>query len=112
MILLLALLACDEAPDPCVDMCAQAAAVQCGCLDAWESDWSDLGYADQQDFYARCQTWSWEMRLLEADAVDRGELDQAGVVDETCRTRAEVLMAQELTCSEFSSLDWSVTPWH
>ena len=111
MILLLALLACEEAPDPCVDMCAEAAAVQCGCLDAWGSDWSDLGYRDQQDFYERCQTWAWEMRLLESDAVGRGALEEGGVVDEVCEERTEALEAPEMTCSEFSSMDWSVTPW-
>jgi hypothetical protein len=111
VILLLALLSCVEAPEPCVDMCAEAAAVQCGCLESWGSDWSDIGMESQQDFYARCQTWAWEMALLEKDARSRGVLEDAGVLEDVCEERTEALQDPELSCEEWSAMDWSVTPW-
>ena len=110
ILLLLSLLACDEAPDPCEDMCAQAAAVQCGCLDEWGADWSDIGYSSQEDFFGSCETWAWQMRLLEEDAVDRGLLQQPGAVDQTCEQRAAVLQ-EARGCKDWTAIDWRETPW-
>jgi len=92
-------------------MCAQAAAVQCGCLDAWGSEWSDIGYRSQQDFFEGCQTWAWEMKLLESDAVSRGELDGPGALESACQDRTAILEAPDLTCDDWSALEWSVVPW-
>jgi hypothetical protein len=113
MLVLLALLACasDPQPDPCEDMCAVAAAVQCGCIDSWGADWPDVGFEDQQDYFQACQTWAWEMRLLEDDAVDRGALDAPGAVDSLCRDRAQTLEKGDLGCAQFSALDWDEVPW-
>jgi hypothetical protein len=111
MLLLLSLLACDPPADPCAQMCAQAAAVQCGCLETWDGEWSDLGYTDQEDFYESCQTWAWEMRILERDAVQRGEIDEAGQVDAVCEERTAQLSTSGFSCKEWRGMDWSVTPW-
>ena len=108
---LLGLLSCAQDPDPCDDMCAVAASVQCSCLDEWEADWTDIGYRDQAGFFGSCQTWAWEMRLLEEDALSRGEVEALGAVDRSCESRTSVLEDAQ-GCDDWTAIDWSTTPWN
>lgn len=110
--LLLALAACgDDAPDPCDRMCAAAASLYGGCLEEWGAGWEAAGYEDDRDFLGSCETWAWELRLLEEDAVKTGEIARDGQVDAVCRERAAALSAEDAACEAFTGLDWHTPPW-
>lgn len=114
--LLLALLACADAPDPCARMCARAEALYGACLESWGLGWEAAGYADADDFLGRCETWAWEMRLLEEDAVRRGELEEAGAVDAACQERADrfeqaAADPADLDCEAYTGEAWDQVPW-
>lgn len=102
MISLLLLLACADAPDPCVEMCAEATSLYGSCLDDWGADWTAAGYADADDFTASCQTWAVEMRLLER------ELDELGWTEQTCGERAARFA--DGACVDFTETDWNQMP--
>lgn len=99
-------------PDPSCDaMCEAAASLYGACLEDWGVSWEAAGFVDEVDFVGRCETWAWEMHLLEDAAVDRGDLDKAGIVDETCATREVALSAEDATCAAYTDIDWSTVPW-
>jgi hypothetical protein len=104
---------CDIAPepDPCADMCMAAAELYGGCLTDWGAGWEAAGYTDEEDFLDACSTWAWELRILEQDAVDQGLIDQTGQVDATCAERQAAFVADEATCSTYTSIDWNDAPW-
>jgi len=104
MVLLLTLLACDTGPDPCEQLCERAAAQECGCLEQWGADWSDVGYASQEDYFQSCRIWAWELRLLEEDAQQQG-------LDAHCREWSRALRASPMRCDDWSAADWSEAPW-
>ena len=111
-LLLLALAGCaDDAPDPCARMCDAAAALYGGCLEEWGAGWEAAGYEDDRDFLGSCETWAWQLRVLEEDAVETGEIAEGGQVDAVCRERAADLSAEDAACEAFTSLDWHTPPW-
>ena len=112
-LLLTALAACapDGAPPACVRMCVKAAALYGGCLDDWGADWPAAGYADEADFIGACETWAWEMSLLEADAVERGDTGAAGSLVGTCDDRGAAFSAPDATCDAYTGTDWNARPW-
>ena len=112
-LLLTALAACasDEAPPACVSMCGAAAALYGGCLSDWGADWEAAGYVDEDDFLVACETWAWEMSLLETDASQRGAAGAAGALVRTCRARREAFAAPDATCDAYTGVDWNARPW-
>jgi len=96
----IAALSCASADDPCDDMCAAAATTYGTCLEDWGLDWSAAGYEDDADFREVCETWAWEMRILEK------ETDADGWTDATCAARAELLG----TCEDYIGIDWNAGP--
>ena len=108
-----AITACDRSPDPdpCAEMCGVAADLYGGCLADWGADWTAAGYTDEADFLNACETWAWELRLLEADAVDQGVIDQPGQVDATCEERRDAFAADDATCATYTGTDWNHAPW-
>lgn len=115
-LLLLQLLGCAAEPDPCLAMCDAAAGLYGSCLADWGVGWEAAGYVDEDDFLDGCETWAWELRILEAEAVRRDELDQAGAVDGLCEQR-EVALTEaaadpdDLECSAYTEIDWNEPPW-
>lgn len=104
MLLALLLAGCAPQPDdPCAPMCQAATDLYGGCLEGWGSDWAAAGYRDGADFRDACETWAWEMRLLEAEA------GQQGAVDAACAEREALFL--EGTCEDFTAVDWSARPW-
>lgn len=100
------LLACaPEAPDVCTTMCEAAESLYGDCLASWGAGWEAAAYEDGEAFLASCETWSLEMRQLEADA------GKDGVVDETCATRGAAMMAEDAECTAFTEVEWSKVPW-
>ena len=103
--MILFLVGCSTAPDPCTTMCENAATLYGGCLSTWGADWEAAGYADEDEFLDACATWAFEMRQLEDDAGKTGETDQ------TCEDRAATFAAEDATCDAYTGIDWSVHPW-
>ncbi|MEC7947359.1 MAG: hypothetical protein VX265_07295 [Myxococcota bacterium] len=101
----------DAAPPACVAMCEAAAALYGDCLTDWGADWSAAGYADEEDFLGACETWGWEMSLLEADAVDRGTEAARGSVARTCRSRRAAFADPDASCDAYTGTDWNARPW-
>ena len=66
---------------------------------------------DEEDFLDSCETWAWELRLLEEDALDQGVIDEIGQVDATCRQRQAAFMADDATCDTYTGIDWNDAPW-
>jgi len=112
------LLGCaSDVPAACDRMCVAAAAVYGSCLEA-AGGWSAGGYDDADDFAGSCDTWAWEMRRLEDDAVQRGALDGPGAVSTACRARADALSDAAASrdtasdsCETFAAFDWHTPPW-
>jgi hypothetical protein len=115
------LLGCaSDVPPACDRMCVAATAVYGSCLGA-AGGWSAGGYDDADDFAGSCDTWAWEMRRLEDDAVQRGALDAPGAVAATCRARADALSDAAAagdtasdaadSCAAFAAFDWHTPPW-
>lgn len=117
--MLLLLLACATRPDPCAAMCARAEELYGACLADWGLGWEAAGYEDGADFVDRCETWAWEMRILERAAVRRGELDGTGAVDATCTQREAALSAAidaadtgaPRDCAAYTDIAWDEVPW-
>ena len=107
------LLGCVTATTPpaCDDLCALAAARQETCLEDGGLDWSAMGYTDASDFDASCQTWLWELSLLEADATKQGDASAAGALRGTCIDWMAMLQDDRSTCAEVMELDWNTLPW-
>lgn len=111
LLTVLAACASDEAPPACVEMCTAAAGLYGGCLSDWGAGWEAAGYTDEDDFLGACETWAWEMSLLEADAVARGDGGAAGALVQTCRARRDAFSAPDATCEAYTSIDWNARPW-
>jgi hypothetical protein len=92
-------------------MCAAAAGLYGECLTSWGADWEAAGYADEDDFLEACETWSWEMSLLENDAVDQGNETASGSVVAACRERKDSFAAHDATCDAYTGTDWNARPW-
>ncbi|MCP4806219.1 MAG: hypothetical protein GY913_05480 [Proteobacteria bacterium] len=107
--MLLLLVACADPPDPCDPMCAEAAALYGDCLADWGVGWDAAGYEDASDYEGRCTTWAWEARVLEEDAVERGQAE-LGDVDAVCDERLEALSVEDASCDVVTSMEWTV-PW-
>lgn len=101
--MLILLLACAAAPDPCDAMCDAAMQRAGVCLSEQGLSWVNAGYDDEAAWLDACATWAWEMRVLEADA------GEAGAVDDTCETRADLF--SEGDCDDWSAVDWNEVPW-
>ena len=103
--LLLPLVGCmdEEGPDPCADMCVAAEQLYGGCLTDWGLDWTAAGYEDGDDFLDACDTWAWELRLLEEAA------GESGTVDDACVEREALFI--EGPCEAFTDTPWSDFPW-
>ncbi len=94
----------DRAADPCEAMCTAAATLYGGCLEDWGADWTAAGYGDDAEFIDACQTWAWQMRLLEEH-----EGSALGWTDQTCRARTTLY--DEGVCTDFTQTDWNQMPW-
>ena len=101
-----------DVPAACADMCQAGAALYGDCLDDWGATWADAGYAHRGDFVEACETWSWEMGLLEEDAVARGE-DHARQAQRSRHvpTALQRWEAPEATCEAWTGVDWNTPPW-
>ena len=110
MFLLLMLLACGR-EDPCAAMCSAATRVYGGCLTSWDATWRDAGFADERDHFHSCETWAWEMRMLEKNALRRGNITALGHVDEHCSVKESELLSETMTCDEWSAIDWEAPLW-
>ncbi len=98
-------------PDPCEAMCRAAAELYGSCLQDWGAGWESAGYDDEPDFLDSCETWAWEMRLLEEDALQQGVIDEKGQVEATCTERRAAFESDAATCSTYTSIDWNDAPW-
>lgn len=92
-------------------MCESAAALYGGCLADWSVDWEAAGYADEEAFLDSCDTWVWEAMTLQQAAMDRGELDDTGLLDQTCTERHSAMSADDSTCTDYTGIDWNTMPW-
>lgn len=100
-----------EVPPACDQMCAAAAGLYGGCLSDWGVDWTAAGYRDEDDFLRSCETWGWEMNLLQADAIAQETWSDAGWLADTCATRRDALSAEDAACSAFTDIEWNNVPW-
>ena len=110
MMVLLLFTACNTA-DPCAAMCSAASRVYGGCLSHWGAEWRDAGFEDARDYFHSCETWAWEMRLLERSALKRGAVDEGGHVDAQCVDLEQRLLSDEMSCAEWSAIEWEAPPW-
>ena len=103
---------CADAVDPaCAAMCATAGEAYGACLADWGVDWSAAGLEDEADYVDRCETWAWEMGVLERDARARGEAVPRGATEAACVERDSLLSAEGATCTDLTAIDWTVPPW-
>ena len=100
-----------EAPAACADMCRAAASLYGDCRADDGLDWPAAGYTDAADHQDRCETWAWEMAVLEDDAVARGDTEAEGATARVCAARRDALSADTATCSDYTDMDWNTTPW-
>jgi len=100
--MLLLLLACAH-PDPCDDMCAAAATRTEACLAEQGLTWQGAGYDDEADYLDACAAWAWELRVLEEDAGEEGQ------VDRTCEERTTLFSDGD--CADWAAVDWNEVPW-
>lgn len=99
------LVGCAAAPDPCTLMCEAAADLYGGCLRDWGAGWEAAAYADEDDFLDACGTWAWETRQLEVEA------GESGATDAACESREALFAAEDATCDDYTTMDWSTPPW-
>ncbi|MED5371294.1 MAG: hypothetical protein VX899_09785 [Myxococcota bacterium] len=106
----LSLLACaahpDQAPEPCLQMCAEAQSLYGACLEDWGLGWEDAGYSDGQDFQASCEVWTWELLVLEEEEISAGDPSAAHRTESMCSERLADLSADEATCSAYTEQQW------
>ncbi|MEE2750118.1 MAG: hypothetical protein VX519_01705 [Myxococcota bacterium] len=108
MLYWLLLPSCAPTLEACDDMCRAAANAQEACLSEWGSEWEDLGYVDRSDYLNSCDTWAWEMHLLEKDA---RVPNAPNATEEICLDRQEWLDSNSFTCESWQDVDWNETPW-
>ncbi len=92
-------------------MCSAATRVYGGCLTHWGAEWADAGFVDEKDYFHSCETWAWEMRMLEKDAKRKGHIDSTGHVDDACLDSEDALLSDDMRCADWSAIDWGVVPW-
>jgi len=92
-------------------MCVAAADLYGACLEDWSADWASAGYADRDDFLDGCQTWAWEMSLLEEDAVEGGLAGAEGATARACTERERSMTAEDAVCEDYTGVDWNERPW-
>ncbi|MDG1478643.1 MAG: hypothetical protein P8R54_03590 [Myxococcota bacterium] len=100
-----------ELPVSCEAMCLSAATLYGGCLTDWGVDWSAAGFDDEDAFLNSCQTWGWQMSLLQDAALEDGTHDDPGWLAATCEERDAALSAEGAACSVFTDIAWSDAPW-
>ena len=107
------LVACgqDQTPAVCEQMCRAAADLYGDCLDEWGVDWAAAGYDNEKAYIHSCETWSWEMSILEEDALDNDQIDKGGWVESTCEDRDAIFSRDDATCLDYTDIDWNHTPW-
>lgn len=93
--------------EQCEQMCAEAAVLYGGCLEAWSLDWSAAGYEDEGAFLESCDTWAWEARLIHNEALRRGDSDDRDWLERTCVERGQAFAAVDATCETYTSVDWN-----
>lgn len=98
-------------PAACDEMCAAAVVLYGDCLTAWGADWPAAGYEDAARYQNACDTWAWEMALLQDHAVEEGRQGAEGWLADTCQERADRLSAEEATCDDYTTIDWGEAPW-
>ena len=96
-----------ETPPVCATTCATLLEAQQSCLDDLELEWTDLGHESPESFAHSCETWSWELAVLERDAVRRGEATKGAAADHCAERTAEL---GDASCIDLQRLDWRV-PW-
>ena len=94
---------CEPVDDPCTSMCTSASALFAECLTEWQLSWEQAGFAGEEGYLENCETWAWELRLLEVDAGETGQ------VDAICQERADLFM--DGTCEDYTAVDWNTPPW-
>ena len=92
-------------------MCRSATTLYGTCLEDWAIDWEDANYENATHFQDSCRTWSWEMSLLERDAVRRGALDETGALVAACKARNSAMRSNDAACETYTEIDWSEPPW-
>jgi hypothetical protein len=100
-----------EVPASCDAMCDAAAALYGGCLADWGLDWTAAGYDDEAAFENSCQTWGWQMTILQDAALEDGLHSEPGWLASTCTEREAAMSAEDAPCSAFTGIDWSDVPW-
>jgi len=106
------LLSSCSTPEICDDMCKVAADMQESCISEWTAQWTDIGYTGKSDYKHACETWAWEMHLLEGDAQKAGNQSASDATEEICLERLEWLQSESLDCDAWQSIDWNGTPWN
>jgi len=109
-VLLVLLYSCAQ-PDPCPEMCSTSTQIYGGCLSAWGADWQDAGYEDANAYFHACETWVWEMRLIEKKAKSNGDIEALGHVDGYCEDVESKLSRPDVTCDDWTEIDWKNQPW-
>ena len=109
-IVLYALLSCSDQPQPCAGFCQASSKLYDQCLRDGGASWEDSQWNSQEGYLHSCQTWQWEMLLLEEDALNRDELSEPFLQD-YCQEKEQLFLAEEATCTDFSDLNWSSPPW-
>jgi len=104
------LFAC-EAGDPCAAMCSASTRVYGACLEQWEASWEAAGHADARAYFHSCETWAWEMRLLERHAKKEGQSQHTGAVDSVCQQHEADLLESSDPCATWVDFDWENQPW-
>ena len=103
------LISCGVKAEPsCLELCEQTATAYDSCLQQQDLDWQATDYSGRDDFIGRCETWAWELSMLERDALKRGEIEQPQV-DGACQER-NVVMAESEPCDAVTTA-WSAVPW-
>lgn len=100
-----------EMPATCETMCLSAAALYGGCLTDWGVDWAAAGFADEAAFLNSCETWGWQMSLLQDAALAEGTHEDAGWLAATCEEREAAMSAEDAACSVYTGIEWNDAPW-
>lgn len=100
-----------EMPASCEAMCLSAAALYGGCLTDWGVDWTAAGFEDEDAFLGSCQTWGWQMSILQDAALEEGSHDDPGWLAATCEEREAAMSAEDAACSVYTDIEWNDAPW-
>ena len=109
-LLLYTFLSCSEDPQPCEDFCKASASLYDYCLTEGGASWENSQWQSEESYLQSCQTWEWEMLMLEEDALSRGELSEPFLSD-YCTEQEKKFRSDSALCTDFTELDWSRPPW-